>query len=384
MEIMLDNIEVDKTKERHKVLAIIPQEHRLPGLLFICIEVVFISLAYNAQENVKLLAIMSMAVVACVFLWLFFSKKKIEQLSTEIEHSVDENGITYCVSECNTGGLVPCFDDNERNPIVQDYSPSIYLPLEHNFMNLVNQAEGSINSRNIACKVSVFPYVDLEKIDFIANHGFRFYGKNMLTIHSMQYLPFGKEARTFIFAIYPTEKPKNETPMFFFAYGKRKTHDSNSGYSNHDKSFGLFWGEPAPRDEIKDEYKGVGLRVFFYCEHDKRDRISEYCDTKVLANIDVLNKWYVLAVSYDGDRVKVYMNGNIIHNCEYDISTSRTSYLNIGGFVHHDEDGGILARDIDYSMNGFIREFMMFRSVLTDIQVQELTSKIRYLLKIES
>ncbi|MDH5561532.1 MAG: LamG domain-containing protein [Deltaproteobacteria bacterium] len=380
---MPNNNQVKDSNEKHKVLAVIPCEHRLPGLLFLCIEIVFISIAYNSQENVKLLAILMMGIVACVFLLLFFSNKKKWYSSDEHGASANSgNGNVDCLSACEGGDdSVPCFDDNERYPIVQEFKPSMYLPLEHNFMNLISQVVGSINSKNIPCNTNVFPYVDLDQIEFIPNRGLRFYGKNMLTVHSMRYYPFGKEARTFIFAAYPTEKPKDECPMFFFAYGKRKNHDGNTGYTNHDKSFGLFWGEPAPRDEVDDDYKGVGLRVFFYCEHDKRDRTSEYCDTKVIANIDKLNRWYVFSVSYDGDSVKVYVDGVCVHDNKYDISTSKTSYLNIGGFVHHDEDGGILARDLDYSMNGFVREFMMFREVLTENQVQELSGRIRYLLK---
>jgi len=203
----------------------------------------------------------------------------------------------------------------------------------------------------------------------------------MLTVHSNYNFPDNKQARTFVMAINPTERPKKEKPMFFFAYGNRKSHKcGDKNVNNHDKSFGLMWGEPAPDDEIKDEFKGIGVRVFFYCEHCKEDRISNNCDTKVLTTIDELNQWYIFTVTYNGNKIKLYKDGALIHSGEYDIDTSSTSYLNIGGFVHHDEDGAIVARDTKYSMNGYIREFMIFRKVLNQDEVTKLTNDIKLLL----
>lgn len=365
------------SRERNKVIKLIPPEHRLPGLMFFGIESVFVVLAYDAVDTVRLTAIVIMGLVACFFLYLFFVKSRPE---LELDREIKEGLCQKKSHKLGNGFSISCFKDEKRHPIIREFKPAIYFPLKHNFMNLVNQSEGDIDSKNIGCKTHVFPYVDLEKIKFIPKRGFQFYGENMLTVNAGQYFPLGKEARTFNFAIYPTEKPKVGKPMFFFSYGKRKTHSGNSGYSNHDKSFGLYWGEPSPNDDIPEEYQGSGLRAFFYCEHRKKDRTSGYCDSKVISAIQSLNEWCVLSISYDGNIVKVYIDGLLVHAQEYDISTSRSSYLNIGGFVHHDEDGGILARDLDYSMHGYIREFMMFRSVLSESEIRTLSVRTHDLL----
>ncbi len=275
-----------------------------------------------------------------------------------------------------------CFNTNEsRNIIIRKFKPDMYFPLEFSLMNLISNIElNQISSNKRACETNVFPFIETEKIEYTPNYGYKFNGKNMLTIHSNYNFPEGKEARTFILAINPKERPKIGNPMFFFAYGNRKTHECGDGINNHDKSFGLMWGEPAPRCGVPKDFKGLGIRVFFYCEHCEEDRTSDNCDTKVLANIENLNHWYILAVSYDGDIIEFYMDGKLIHRQEYDISTSRTSYLNIGGFVHHDEDGAIVARDAKYSMNGYIREFMMFRKVLNEQEIFQLTTNIKQLI----
>jgi len=267
--------------------------------------------------------------------------------------------------------------------LINEYHPSMYFPLETNLINLVSNVEGKISSRNVACNTNIFPYV--EQMEFIKEKGYRFNGRNMLSVHARNPFPYDKDARTFVFAVCPTERPASNpsgrlNPMFFFAYGQRKTHECNDGYSNHDKSFGVFWGDPGPNDGIDSKYLGGSVRVFFYCEHCAQDRTSNNCDTVKLCDIEELNKWHVFAVSYNGSKIKFYKNGTIVHDQEYNISTSKSVYLNIGGFVHHDEDGAIIARGIGYSMNGFIREFMMFRDELSGDKIQKLSNNISVLL----
>lgn len=285
----------------------------------------------------------------------------------------------------NVCSNVSCFVDDKRTPIINKFKPYMYFPLEFNFINLVSNVHGEINARNTACETNVFPYV--ERMEFIRDYGYKFDGKNMLSIHAKNYFPSGREARTFIFAVNPTEKPTLSTehidrynPMFFFAYGKRKTHKCGDGHSNHDKSFGMFWGDPQPNDKPEDKYLDCKVRLFFYCEHCEEDRVSNNCDSIGLCDIEELNKWYIFAVTYNGNQIKVYKNSSLIHQGSYNLPTSQTVYLNIGGFVHHDEDGAIIARGIDYSMHGYIREFMMFRKVLNDNEINELTGSINALL----
>jgi len=289
-------------------------------------------------------------------------------------------------STCNTCEKVLCFTDDKRTVILNIFKPHMYFPLEFNFINLVSNVQGNISSKNTACDTNVFPYV--ENMQFIRDYGYKFDGKNMLSIHAKQYFPSGKESRTFIFAINPTNKPvissehsDRYNPMFFFAYGKRKTHECGDGYTNHDKSFGMFWGDPQPDDRISSDYLGGKVRLFFYCEHCIEDRTSQNCDSIGLSDIEELNKWYIFAISYNGSEIKVYKNGILIHKQNYDLCTSETVYLNIGGFVHHDEDGAIIARGLGYSMHGYIREFMMFRRVLNNDKIKDLTNEINKLLE---
>ena len=170
--------------------------------------------------------------------------------------------------------------------------------------------------------------------------------------------------------------------MFFFSYGQRRTHKCNDGITNHDKSFGIFWGEPQPDESIENKYKGQGVRVFFYCEHCKEDRISNNCDTPVIYNISQLNIWYIFAVTFDGDNIELYLNGEKNYNKKFDISTSITPYLNIGGFVHHNQDGAMISKDLDYTMKGYIREFVMLRKKISSDKIRELSIEIKKLLDI--
>ena len=266
---------------------------------------------------------------------------------------------------------------NERQKIIKNYKPSLYLPLESNFCS---------TSKYPSCETNIFPHIFIqgETFDnnlFIKNMGYKFNGKNLISVHSQDNFPSGKEARTFIMAVRPTNRPTKNKPMFFFSYGQRKSHKCADGINNHDKSFGLFWGEPQPDESIEKKFKGMGIRVFFYCEHCKKDRISQNCDTQSLYEIETLNKWYILAVSYNGDSIQVYVDGVQIHNKKYDISTSNTPYLNIGGFVHHDKNGAMIAKDLEYTMNGYIREFIMIREHLSDNKISDITNSIKLILE---
>ncbi|MBI5331204.1 MAG: hypothetical protein HZB71_11400 [Betaproteobacteria bacterium] len=268
-------------------------------------------------------------------------------------------------------------DTPARMEIVSNFSPVLYLPLDTHFLNIANIP---------ACNINVFPYIytdgsTLPNTEFVSGFGYRFNGNNMISVHLNGNLPHDREARSFAFAIYPTQSATIGKPMFFFSYGQRICHDCDDGISNHDKSFGIFWGEPKPRDPIPDKYKGMGVRVFFYCEHCVADRTSENCDTVVILPKLQLNQWQFIVVSYDGDLLKFYMNGSEIFQQNVILNTSATPYLNIGGFVHHNERGAIIAKDLDYSMNGYIREFMMFRRVLTPQSVENLNSSVKVILK---
>jgi len=264
-----------------------------------------------------------------------------------------------------------CIQDIRRKPILIEYEPSLWIPLETNFCDLITYQN---------CQTNIFPNVSIfgdtiQKVEFTDNKGYKFNGRNMISVHMKDELPAKREARTFIFAMNPTDTP-DKNPMFFFSYGQRMTHECGDGINNHDKSFGIFWGEPQPDEEIEDEFKGQGLRIFFYCEHCKEDRTSETCDTPIICSIDKINKWYIVAVTYDGEYLKFYLDGKLLFNQKYMLKTSRSPYLNIGGFVHHNEDGATIAKDLDYTMNGYLREFMMFREALDDSNVKALSSKI--------
>lgn len=262
--------------------------------------------------------------------------------------------------------------DPRRLEILNKYKINLYIPLEKDLSHLSSQKNN---------EVSLFPYLNnwgnfIEKPEFTPNLGYKFNGHNMISLHTNHHFPSNKEARTFIFAVNPTEMATQERPMFFFSYGQRKSHEPGSEINNHDKSFGVYWGKPMPKDPIPSESLGLGTRVFFYCEHSKEDRTSDNCDTQVISNISELNKWIIYAVTYDGLVLKFYQNGECIFSSDYSLDTSKTCYLNIGGFVHHDENGAILAKDLEYSMDGYIREFMMFRESLSDTVIKSITKNI--------
>jgi hypothetical protein len=271
-----------------------------------------------------------------------------------------------------------CLDENKRKIIIKKFKPDLYLPLEDSFCDTATYP---------SCDTNIFPHIFVQgetfnNNPFVKNQGYKFNGKNMISVHTKENLPSGKESRSFIFAIKPTDRPTDDKPMFFFSYGQRRTHKCNDGITNHDKSFGIFWGEPQPDESIENKYKGQGVRVFFYCEHCKEDRISNNCDTPVIYNISQLNIWYIFAVTFDGDNIELYLNGEKIYNKKFDISTSITPYLNIGGFVHHNQDGAMISKDLDYTMKGYIREFVMLRKKISSDKIRELSIEIKKLLDI--
>lgn len=59
-----------------KILSIIPEEHRLPGLVFILIESIFIVLAFGENALVRIVCIIGMVFVASVFLFRFFPTRR--------------------------------------------------------------------------------------------------------------------------------------------------------------------------------------------------------------------------------------------------------------------------------------------------------------------
>lgn len=280
-----------------------------------------------------------------------------------------------------------CPIDDTRKSILSEFNPELYLPLKKNFYNLSCDCNGIRGAKSKEADeplsdINILPYGGIiEKPEFDDGKGYRFNGSNMISVQANRSFPYAREARTFVFAVFPTSMPSADQPMFFFSYGQRKVHECGANFTNHDKSFGVFWGQPAPDEEIEQKYKGMGIRVFFYCEHLKEDRTSENCDTPVLCELTSLNEWHVLSVVFDGKQIRFYKNSHQIHCEDYSISTSETIYMNIGGFVHHNEKGAMIATDIDYSMNGYIREFMMFRKALSDNEVKNISREIEKLIR---
>lgn len=293
--------------------------------------------------------------------------KSFELLYPELERNLNNIPSDYIKKDNYS-----CIDDTLRKPILSNYNPDLYIPLEKNFCDLKTYKN---------CQTTVFPNINVlgdvvDKVTFIPNKGYKFNGKNMISVHLDHELPYDTDARTFIFAVQPTAKPKDD-PIFFFSYGQRRSHECGDGINNHDKSFGMFWGEPKPDENIEEENKGNGLRVFFYCEHCKKDRTSKNCDTPAFYNFEQINTWYIVAVTYNGEILKVYIDGECVFEENYILKTSITPYLNLGGFVHHNEDGAMIAKDLDYTMKGYLREFMMFRDYMNDTKIQSLSHDIR-------
>jgi len=301
-------------------------------------------------------------------------KKSVLKAFNNYYDELEENLNNISVSQNeNINNDYSCLDDNLRKPIFSKYKPDLYIPLEKNFCDLRTYTN---------CHTTVFPNVNVvgevvDRVNFIQDKGYRFNGKNMISVNLRDNLPYDTEARTFTFAIYPTAKPTKKRPMFFFSYGQRNDHKCGDGISNHDKSFGMFWGEPQPKEEIEKKFKGNELRVFFYCEHCKKDRNSKNCDTQGFYNFKKINTWYIISVTYDGDILKVYIDGECIFSEKYILKTTSTPNLNLGGFVHHNEKGAMIAKDLDYTMNGYLREFMMFRDCIGEDDIKTLSKQIK-------
>lgn len=99
----------------------------------------------------------------------------------------------------------------ERIDILENYKPDLYLPLENTFCDV---------TAGLSCDTNIFPHIFVqgETFDnrpFVKNFGYKFNGKNMISVQTKENLPSGKEARTFIFAVNPIDRPTDERPMFF-------------------------------------------------------------------------------------------------------------------------------------------------------------------------
>jgi hypothetical protein len=307
---------------------------------------------------------------------IFYKLDFAEDAKTEIRGRIKEMNKHNLLEPSNTsnnGCLVLMNGLPDRRMIVAKFRPELYFPLEAHLFDIAGSP---------ACHVEVFPYVFLDdkktsSVIFTRGRGFRFNGRNMISVHlTDNSFPSAEEPRSFAFAIRPTSNPTPRRPMFFFSYGQRISHKSGDGINNHDKCFGVYWGEPDTDEPIPDKFKGMGLRGFFYCEHSKEDRTSENCDTEVILE-PILNKWQFIVVTYDSELFTFYMNGEKVKQLKVNIDTSEVPYLNIGGFVYHHKDGALIAQDIDYSMNGYIREFMMFRESLAEGQVKNLFQSVK-------
>jgi hypothetical protein len=232
-------------------------------------------------------------------------------------------------------------------------NPLLYLPLKENFVHVIGVPH-----------TYTYPYMKphaelVESIDF-RKDGFHFNGTSMVGVYT-ENIPSGSEPRSFVCAIKPTEYPVQECPMFVFSYGKRE----------HDRAFGLFWGVPQVKGKNgkEDKTRKSGLKAFTYCAIEESDRTSEICDFDMSTEINLSNEWIVVALTYDGQQLKAYVDGVLSLTEEIRLNTYKTKYLNIGGFIHHTEDGGLNPKDMEYSMKGYIREFMMFDRCLSEQEI---------------
>ena len=211
------------------------------------------------------------------------------KLKLFIKNKFNRNKLAMC-ENCNYRHL-----KDERIEILEKYRPDVYLPLEKDFCVLSYKPICNNAIPFSAYKNEVFLYQSASDNPTLSNpiftqNGYLFDGNSVLVVYFDEPLPSFTEERTFIFSIYPTDGPNENRPVFFFSYGQRYTHvksledckKQNSKFSNHDRCFGMFWGEPKPFEKIPQKFKGMGLRVFFYCEHCKKHRISNNCDTPVL------------------------------------------------------------------------------------------------------
>jgi len=62
--------------------------------------------------------------------------------------------------------------------------------------------------------------------------------------------------------------------------------------------------------------------------------------------------------------------------------TSKTPYISIGGFVHHNEAGAMVTKDIDYTMQGYIREFIMIKhKSLPENKIKRLSNELKRIIQ---
>lgn len=243
-------------------------------------------------------------------------------------------------------------------------NPILYLPLHENFTNIVGD------------ETYTYPYMKfheeiVESIEF-RKDGFYFSGTNMVGVYNKN-IPAGSEPRSFMFGVKVTSYPKQDKPMFFFSYGKRE----------HDKAFGLFWGLPQVegKDGFLDSTRKAGLKAFTYCAIPEKDRTSTICDIDIPHDMVVSEEWIILAMTYDGKKLRIFINGKESISINILLDTFKAQYLNIGGFLHHTEDGKLLPKDMEYSMKGYIREFMMFDRKLTIEEIENMTKFISNMIK---
>jgi len=246
-------------------------------------------------------------------------------------------------------------------------NPLLYLPLKNNFINLIETT---------GCGTYVYPYLKtheegVDKVEF-RNDGYYFNGTSMVNVH-LDNLPRHGEARSFSFAIKPTEFPKRDLPMFFFSYGRRI----------HDEAFGFFCGIPQVEGDqgYKNQKNDVSYKIFTYCAIKEELRKNKNCDFDTNYNMDELSKWIVVIISYDGKIIRLYIDGKKIYEKSHKLKTYASPYLNIGGFLHYTEDGTLNPKDMEYSMKGYIREFMVFDRGLNSGEVKHLNNYTQKILQ---
>lgn len=229
-------------------------------------------------------------------------------------------------------------------------SPILYLSLKKDFSNRAESGDE---------RTYVFPFMKeegnlVEPIEF-RKDGFFFSGHHMISV-CLRGLPVGQSPRTFSLAVKPTAFPTKAVPMFFFSYGRR----------DHDQAFGIYWGAPdVPELKVASD---IGLRVFYYCGLKPETRKTSTTDSPVFFSPIKIGDWLHIIVSYDGQTVDVYLNDKNVLSEKVALSTGNTQYLNIGGFLHHIENGALLPKDMKYSMKGYVREFFAFDRVLSDVE----------------
>lgn len=155
------------------------------------------------------------------------------------------------------------------------------------------------------------------------------------------------------------EQDNYDTPRFIFSYGKEV----------HDKSFGLFYGIPFFSGSIG--YNKYGFRIFTWCNPLLYQLGDTGCDSDEFSTA-ALSNWYHISISYDGASQRAYINGNLVLTQDRTYETESVDLLNIGGFLP--------GREADYHTYlfcGNIRQFLIFDTVLTDEEVNNVYTETR-------